>query len=614
MALSILGKKRNRSLTDRDPERGSGTRSPGGGDRLVTWGSPLFVILMLWTAMAGRLDSRIDNGDLPIRVEIATGMTAVLDSRQDLYIEALPRRGEGLLSFTDRLCGSAEVADLIADLNNIGRKLLAGVYYRVPFDLLEVDLQLAVVRSIFEDDRAEASGWRHEVHASGKLGSESLWHISRWFTGRGENYRVIRQSNGLVEEDLVPGQVILIPANLLRPAFRAALPASSPYHLEYGSDAAGDYAIYRLKPGEALYSAVVMRFTGQVFADDVNKLSTEMAKRSGIKDVRDIPVGFQVKIPFEQLLPEYLPPGHERRREYEQHLMASARFSNQVRVSSLQGVTVVLDAGHGGLDVGASSSGVWESVYVYDIMVRVKQLLEAATGASVIATTQDGDNYHIPEKNRLPNSKNHRVLTTPNYTIQDSTVGVHLRWYLANSIYRQAMSKGSDPAKIVFVSIHADSLHSSLRGAMVYVPAAEYRKGSFGKSGGVYNARREVREKPRVSYSSRDRIQSEGLSRDLAGHILDAFRSSNLAVHPDKPVRGKIIRGRRQYVPAVIRFNAIPSKILVEVCNLANSKDRKLMQTQEFRQQVAESIVKGILGYYGQAEGASELLVAVAGG
>jgi N-acetylmuramoyl-L-alanine amidase len=87
-----------------------------------------------------------------------------------------------------------------------------------------------------------------------------------------------------------------------------------------------------------------------------------------------------------------------------------------------------------------------------------------------------------------------------------------------------------------------------------------------------------------------------------------------LSVHPDKPVRGKIIRGRRKYVPAVIRFNAVPSKVLLEVCNLANTKDRSLIQTQEFRQQVAEAIVRGILGYYGQSEGTAELQVAMTGG
>ncbi len=542
------------------------------------------------------------------------GMVAVLDTDQSLYLEAMPRRGEGLINFTRRLCGTSDVSDIVAEVNGINKKLLRGVSYRIPFDLLAADLQLASIKALFSEDRAEPVGWRHEVHASTRQGTESLWTIAKWFTGRGENHSAIRQSNGLVEEDLIPGQMILIPAHLLRPGFRAALPESSPYHLEFGRDAEGEYAVYRLKRGEALYTAVVMRFTGQVFSDDVNELSGMVARRSGITDVRDIPVDFPVKIPFDQLLPEYLPQGHERRRDYEQQMLASSRFSNQVRASSLQGVTVILDAGHGGMDVGASSAGVWESIYVYDIMLRTKRVLETATGATAIATTQDGSSTQIPERDILVNSKSHRVLTTPNYKIEDSRVGVHLRWYLANSIYRQALAKGSDPAKVVFVSIHADSLHPSLRGAMVYVPAAEYRTGTFGKSGQVYSARREVRERPQVSYSSRERTQSEGLSRDLAGHILNSFHVADLSVHPDKPVRGKIIRGRRKYVPAVIRFNAVPSKVLLEVCNLANTKDRSLIQTQEFRQQVAEAIVRGILGYYGQSEGAAELQVAMTGG
>ncbi len=555
-----------------------------------------------------------EGGRTLVEATIGEGMKAVMTADRSLYLEARPRRGEGLLSFSRRLCGTAEVADLIVEINGIRRQLLAGVDYRVPLDFLAADLQVAVVRTLFDQDRADAGGWRHQVRAFGDAGTESLWHVSTWFTGRGENYRVILESNDLVEEDLQPGQAIVIPAHLLRPAFRSALPASSPYHLEYGRDSQGEFATYRLKPGEALYTAVVMRFTGRVYSEDVGELASEIAERSGIENVRDIPVDFAVKIPFEHLMPEYLPPGHERRREYEDRLLASGRFSNQVRATSLRGVTVVLDAGHGGADVGASVSEVWESVYVYDIMLRVKRLLELATGAVAIATTQDGNGYAIPDRDRLASSKSHRVLTTPNYPIADARVGVHLRWYLANSIYRQAREKGTDPAKVIFISIHADSLHRSLRGAMIYIPAAEYRTGSFGKSGQVYSARREVRERPSVSYSSRERIQSEGLSRDLAGHILDAFRVSNLAVHPDRPVREKIIRGRRQYVPAVIRFNAVPAKVLIEVCNLANSTDRNLMQTREFRQRVAESIVRGILGYYGQTEAATGPLVAVAGG
>jgi N-acetylmuramoyl-L-alanine amidase len=356
-----------------------------------------------------------------------------------------------------------------------------------------------------------------------------------------------------------------------------------------------------------------VRFTGRVFAEDVNALAREVAVRSGIRDVTDIPIGYEVKIPFHLLLPEFLPTGHPERREYERGLLASAQFSNEVTANRLNGVTVVLDAGHGGKDVGASVSGIWESLYVYDIMVRTMKLLESSTAATVIATTQEGTGHSVAERDQLTYSKGHRVLTTPNYQIEDSRVGVHLRWYLANSIYRQAVEKGGDPDKVVFVSIHADSLHPSLRGAMVYIPGARYRSGTYGKSGAVYASRSEYKERPQVSYSDRERVRSEGLSRELASNILGAFHDRGLAVHADKPVREKVIRQQRAWVPAVLRYNAIPSEVLLEVCNLANTEDRNLIQTAGFRQQVAEAIVRGILSYYGQAEGDQGLRVAVAG-
>jgi len=47
----------------------------------------------------------------------------------------------------------------------------------------------------------------------------------------------------------------------------------------------------------------------------------------------------------------------------------------------------------------------------------------------------------------------------------------------------------------------------------------------------------------------------------------------------------------------------VPAKMLLEVCNLANTEDRRLLQTREFRQQIAEAIVAGIVDYYG--DGAS---------
>ena len=244
------------------------------------------------------------------------------------------------------------------------------------------------------------------------------------------------------------------------------------------------------------------------------------------------------------MLPEFLPAGDPRRREWEEGLIESAQFANPVVAARLRGVTVVLDAGHGGQDVGASVKGTWESLYVYDIMVRTKRLLEGSTAARVIATTSDGDGFEIQDRDRLPYSRSHRVLTQPAYPIDDSSVGVHLRWYLSNSVYRKARSEGVGADKVVFLSIHADSLHPSLRGAMVYIPSAQLRGGEYGKSGAVYAARSEYRERPRVSFSRRELLKSEGQSNELAQQLVSAFHAADLAVHADKPVRRQIVRRR----------------------------------------------------------------------
>jgi N-acetylmuramoyl-L-alanine amidase len=227
--------------------------------------------------------------------------------------------------------------------------------------------------------------------------------------------------------------------------------------------------VYRLERGEALYSSVVARFTGRIYAEDVNALAKEIAARSAIADVTDIPIGYPVKIPLERLSPEYLPAGHPGREAYERELAESASYANDVRSSNLEGVTVVLDAGHGGRDGGAIIDDVWESTYAYDIVLRVRRLL-ASTAARTVMTTRDGGEWKVVERDVLGVSRAHAVLPTPPYAIDDSRVSSNLRWYLSNSVFSKAVAGGGDPDKVVFLSVHADSLHPSMRGAMVYIP------------------------------------------------------------------------------------------------------------------------------------------------
>jgi N-acetylmuramoyl-L-alanine amidase len=579
-----------------------------------------------------------------VRVKLEEGMAARLSGDGQISIEAVPRRGEALSSFAQRLCGDARLAPQVLEANGQGAqraartaetpaaagtqatlrtarahlaastRLLAGRTYRLPFEILSPAWQLKAAQALFPADHGDATGWRHQARGLGPLRRENLWQLSEWFTGKGENFRAIREYNNLRDEDVARGAVLTIPSELLLPAFGAALPVpEKPFVLSYGKDDQGEYAIYRLRPGEALYSGVVVRFTGRIYAADVNALAADIAHRSGIDDVTAIPVGFKVKIPLDLLQPEFLPEGDARRKEYEAGLRASSHFSNQVRARGLEGITVILDAGHGGHDSGATMSGVWESLYVYDIAVRLKGLLEANTAAAVRLTTRDGEDFRVVDSDVLPESRRHAVLTNPPYPIDDPAVGVNLRWYLANSYFRRAVSGDNDPQKVVFLSIHADSLHPSLRGAMAYVPAARMRDESYGKSGAIYEAREEFRESPRVEFPWNQRVQSEGLSRELAKQIIGAFEERGLPVHPFTPVRDHIIRNRSEWVPAVLRYNSVPAKMLLEVCNLNNDLDRRLLQTRSYRQNVAAAMLGGLLAYYGQGAAPPAVRVARTG-
>lgn len=551
-------------------------------------GGALWVVLLLLADVSHAASRRVALGE---------GMVATLDTKAEIYLEAEPRPGEGLYAFSRRLTGGTEAVSLISKLNGIrgrSRRLLANVRYKVPYDALTDTLRYRAITALFPQDRASLQGWEHEVAGPH---TPSLWRVAEWFTGQGQNFAAIRSANGLVDDSLDPGQRLVIPRHLLLAPFTTEAPL-----LAYETSEGGDFAIYYLQRGEALYSAVVSRFTGAIFADDVNKIAAEIAQLNGIADVTDMPVGQVIRVPFDLLLPEYLPRDNPRRQEYEEQRSESEKYSNTVRASRLEGITVILDAGHGGQDPGVSPAGIWESVYVYDVMVRVKQLLEAHTAAKVVPTTRDGNAFESPDRDVLPHSRRHTVLTDPPYPIADAKIGANLRWYLANSRHRSAARGSGDDAKTVFLSIHADSLPSSHRGMMAYIPAASLTQGSYGKSGPEYDRRAEVREQRRIEFSWKERTRSEGLSRQLATRLIESFRRHGLGIHHEKPIRDRVVRCRRcrPWVPAVVRYNAVPTKLLLEICNLNNSEDRRLLQTRDFRQKLAVAIVDAILAYYGQ--------------
>jgi N-acetylmuramoyl-L-alanine amidase len=356
----------------------------------------------------------------------------------------------------------------------------------------------------------------------------------------------------------------------------------------------GEDAVYRLKPGEALYSAVVIRFTGQLHAVDVNATAAEVAKHSGIADVTGIPVGFPIRIPKRLLLPEFLPPGDPGRLAWEKEREEIQAIKRAIRAANLDGIHVILDAGHGGNDTGAVSGDIWEANYVYDVMARVKRVLDSETRATVWATVRDGGpGAAPPDADVLGQHRGQTLLTDPPYDLSDSPTGVHLRWVLANDILERLRRRKVDPERVAFISIHADSLHPSIRGLMVYVPSRSLRSARAPAIGSLHECKElESFKPPRfpAAFASR----AEALSTQLGEAIVASAQRYSVPVHPYSPVRSSVVRGGGTWVPAVLKYSRVPTAVLVEICNLNNEADRASLQTKAFREKLAHSIAAGL--------------------
>jgi len=587
----------------------------------------------------------------PIAVaQITPDVRATLTREYEIDVTVRPHPGDAWTRLAKRVTGDAANWEDLAAVNQSDETLRSEQFVRVPFALLRANLQRDVIGTLFPMDRITSEGWRHVVVGSRGVEGESLWKLAEWFTGDGANYSLIRKANPDQGLSTRKGDVILVPKRLLTAAFggsseeenapktaaevrkpqddpaqraaadedvpeaAASVVAAAPA-LTYERTAAEPYAVYRLQKGEALYSSVAIRFTGRVFAKDVGDVLDRIVKFNEIEDVAKIPVNYAVKVPMDLLLPEFLPQDDPERVAAETTRRESARAAaSRPRAAGLAGVHVILDAGHGGRDVGTEHEDVWESTYVYDVACRLKRILEKESAARVSMTTRSTSNgYAIPEKNVLAGFNDHYVQTTPKYLLDDAIVGVNLRWYLANSMFRRAMKTGVPREKVLFLSVHADSLHPSLRGAMAYIPGAGFTTGTYRKKGEIYLTRAEVREQPTVTHSRQQALAAEGLSRDFAESVIASFERSGLRVHPFAPVRDNVVRRGGEWVPAVIRYNQVPTRMLLEICNLGNPKDLRLVKTKKYRQQVAEAVYRGILDFYSAQEAPKRPLVASGG-
>jgi len=528
------------------------------------------------------------------------------DAGREIVVEALPEQGEGYLSLARRLCGSTKKAAALTAANS-GVQPTYGRPVVVPWDLLRPEYRYLALRALFPKDRfSEGRWWHHPEAARGLNFGESLWQAALWFTGDGEKWQEIAKENRLEGPSLPRGRPLAIPERLLLEIFRPQA-TSADGKLTYGRDARGEYAGYRLEKGEALYSAVVLRFTGLVEQEDVAHAVERIAQRSGIRNVRRLPVGFLVKIPFDLLDVSYLPENEPRRVLARIHASELTAVKLPRRRRTLEGVHVILDPGHGGADLGARHNGVWESDYLYDVACRVKKLLESSTAARVHLTVRDTEQgCRIFDAKRLKANKREVIDTHPPYPIRggrSTKVSVNLRWYLANAIYRSLIDKGVPEANVVFLSLHADARHRALRGAMVFIPGERFRRGRHALRSSTYKKFSEWRRAPTIVVSRSDRLRDEVISRRLAVALLEAWRAERLPVHETRPIRDHVVRSSRRgrtarWLPAVLRGNIVPGKVLIELVNIGNAADAHLLADPDGRQRMARGLVRGLRAFF----------------
>src|SRR6202521_1211731 len=228
----------------------------------------------------------------------------------------------------------------------------------------------------------------------------------------------------------------------------------------------------------------------------------------------------------------------------------AAKASEQTVPARTGKFRIVLDAGHGGWDLGTvGRQGLLEKDLVLDVTQRLGRLLQARLGSEVMFT-RSGDTY-LPLDQRADFA---------NQTQADLFVSVHANYSSS------AASRG------------VETYYTNLFSAPGAREVEKHDDGTFAKL-------------TPVSLSAGGLHEKIEESRRLAASVQRSLYATLAANSPD--IRN---RGIKDSAFAVLTGTTMPS-ILTEISFVSSPEDERNLQSATYRQQIAEALYKGIAGY-----------------